>query len=239
MEHTKKMILVTPEVFGRLNQTSEVEPDTLSLLDKEMKEVLGNNKISDYEKWTLYSQVLQRYLNIINNIRKPVPLPIIEDEKGVKEGVEKINVTDVIHEDHSEEILGSVPKTFRSKASLLLQRLKRDGNIKWDNQGVVYINQKKIINSSITDLLNDIIRPRKTGDPTGWQEFARALREMNTPFELIGNMKRQHYIKELLQYTSDNSFGDDLVNTSYESAAESTTPVVKPKPRKTEWLAFR
>lgn len=153
MEHTKKMVLDTPEVFERINQTSELQPNTLSVLDKEMKEVLNNNKFSDYEKWTMYSQILQRYLNIINNIRKPIPLPISEEVVPPKELTEKSNSNHDNTEIHrqDDEILVSVPKTLRNKATLLLQRLKRGNNIEWDNKGVVYINKEKINNSNITD----------------------------------------------------------------------------------------
>lgn len=237
MEYAKKMVLVTPEVFERINQVNEVQPNTLSLLDNEMKEVLGNNNISDYEKWGIYNQILQRYLKVINNTRKPMSLPLTSEIKQQ----EKVHTPTNHFGDGDFEILESVPKTFRSKAKLLLQKLKRENNIKWDDQGVVFINQKRINNSNITDLLNDIVRPRKTADPNGWQEFAHALKETNTPFELIGNLKRQHYIKNLLQNSPDNSFkGDeDTINSSYESAAELSTPIVKTKKRHTSWLTFR
>ena len=43
--------------------------------------------------------------------------------------------------------------------------------------------------------MNDLLRKRKT-DPTGWQPFARKLRAMNLPMELVGNVARRDYISQ-------------------------------------------
>ena len=45
----------------------------------------------------------------------------------------------------------------------------------------------------MVDLVNDLLRKRTT-DPTGWQPFARQLRAMNLPMELVGNVARRDYI---------------------------------------------
>lgn len=249
MEFTKKMILVDPDTIHRINQQENVQPNTLSLLDQEMKDIINNNKISDYEKWTLYNQVLQRYLNIVNNTRKPFSLSVVEEKinnNNTKfEDTKFLGVSESNSQhDYDREILESVPKTYRNRASLLLQKLKRDGPIKWDEHGVVYVNDNKIMNSNITDLLNDVVRPRKTGDPIGWREFTTALSAINTPFELIGNFKRRDYIRQLFESTPINSPETSLVNTSYESVNETpVTPVEQRKSisnlSKADWLPFK
>ena len=43
--------------------------------------------------------------------------------------------------------------------------------------------------------MNDLLRKRKT-DSTGWQPFARQLRAMNLPMELVGNVARRAYIRQ-------------------------------------------
>ena len=45
------------------------------------------------------------------------------------------------------------------------------------------------------DLVIDLLHKRKT-DPTGWQPFARLLRAMNLPMELVGNVTRRDYIRQ-------------------------------------------
>ena len=46
----------------------------------------------------------------------------------------------------------------------------------------------------MVDLVNDLLHKRKT-DPTGWQPFARQLRAMNLPMELVGNVARSDCIR--------------------------------------------
>lgn len=204
MEFAKKLVLVEPETFDRISQRVDVRPNTLSLLDQEMKSVLNNKNISDYEKWLLYNQTLQRYLNIVQDTRKPFSFPIIEEPKGDNGKGDSVVDSSVVNYD--QEILDSVPKTFRDKAALLLQKLKRSNLIRWDENGVVSINETRINNSNITDLINDAIRPRKNGsDPIGWQRFVKALGDTHIPFELIGNLKRREYLTGLFESASRNS----------------------------------
>nr|CAD7256011.1 unnamed protein product [Timema shepardi] len=66
MEHTKKMILVSPETLHRYEQHHQQVASATNLvvseLDKEMEKIL-TSKLDDKSKWTLYQQVLQRYLH--------------------------------------------------------------------------------------------------------------------------------------------------------------------------------
>ena len=51
--------------------------------------------------------------------------------------------------------------------------------------------------SSWTDLVNDVLRQRKSKfDPLGWEVFAEALQRRNVPRELIGNASRWDYIRQ-------------------------------------------
>lgn len=74
MKYTKKMRLVEMDSDNIDNhsimrfdssQSEEkyADPKVLSTLDKAMCEILKNNDINDADKWTLYNQVLQRYLS--------------------------------------------------------------------------------------------------------------------------------------------------------------------------------
>ena len=48
---------------------------------------------------------------------------------------------------------------------------------------------QEVQNINIVDLVNDALRQRKTFIPPGWEHFARELRRLNAPKELVGNMK--------------------------------------------------
>lgn len=78
MKYTKKMKLVElrredarviPSVHGDMTVSDDnySKPKVLSLLDKQMSVILQNDNKSDFDKWSLYKQTLQRYLNFIEN----------------------------------------------------------------------------------------------------------------------------------------------------------------------------
>ena len=48
----------------------------------------------------------------------------------------------------------------------------------------------------MVDLVNDLLLKRKT-DPTGWQPFAQQLRAIKLPMELVGNVARRAYIRQV------------------------------------------
>ncbi|KAG8239651.1 hypothetical protein J437_LFUL019349 [Ladona fulva] len=126
-----------------------------------MKNILHSESVSDYEKWNMFREILLKYLNIVDEENK-----------------------------NSDEILNFVPQTFRRKARLLYEKILRSGKIVWDERGVISIDGRFIPRSNITDLINDVVRPRKNTNPNGWKAFYNALREINIPQEYIGNQKR-------------------------------------------------
>ena len=107
------------------------------------------------------------------------------------------------------DILNSVPKIFYNKARIFLNTLKKDGGIRWNEKGVVCVDNKLVPNSNIIDLTNDILRHRKIApDPIGWQSFARAVISVNMPFEIIGNWNRRTFIASA-NHSSPSSLSPD------------------------------
>ena len=138
----------------------------VSKVDADMANILKKD-ISDYDKEKLFTQELGKYLllrnqkNIVPNELKSIPSP---------------------------EIMASIPKMYRNKASGLLQYLQSDKDVKWDEQGHLYIGQQKIENSHILDLIHDAMRLRKkVSRPQGWRELSSHLKQKNIPRELVGN----------------------------------------------------
>ena len=91
------------------------------------------------------------------------------------------------------DVVDTVPKTMQGKARRLMEHLKRD--IAWTARGELIHEGVPVAGSNVVDLVNDLLRKRKT-DPTGWQPFARQLRAMNLPMELVGNVARRDYIRQ-------------------------------------------
>ena len=201
MEHARKMALVDPRMLDTLRSPPPPPPPTHTLskkvqaLDDEMMTILDRKDLDDRTKVTLYIQVLQRY-NILSDkhVKEPVRVVTVNEsgagaEAGVMEGAVRAPATSGIEAD----VVDTVPKTMQAKARRLMEHLKRD--IAWTARDELIHEGVPIPGSNVVDLVNDLLRRRKT-DPTGWQPFARQLRAMNLPMELVGNVARRDYIRQ-------------------------------------------
>ena len=158
-------------------------------LDDEMKTILDRKDLDDRTKVTLYNQVLQRY-NVLSDkhVKEPVRVVTV-NESGTGAGAAGAGATEgavgapATTSGIEADVVGTVPKTMQGKARRLMEHLKRD---------------------LVVDLVNDLLRKRKT-DPTGWQPFARQLRAMNLPMELVGNVTRRAYIRQATTPTPTTS----------------------------------
>ena len=109
------------------------------------------------------------------------------EEESKKEDSKKLPELD------STVIISAVPKPWQNKARSLLRHITADAStdIRWDHRGTVSVNGLPIPNSHITDLINDVVKPKKGFHPTGHKEFYDALLRMNVPLGLVWNSKRQ------------------------------------------------
>ena len=217
MEHARKMVLMDPRLLDTL-RSPPPPPSTDTLgkkvqaLDDEMMTILDRKDLDDRTKVTLYNQVLQRYNALSDkHVKEPVrvvslnesmsaaaaaaapsglgtgaePGPVVEGTVGAP----ATSATSGIEAD----VVDTVPKTMQFKARRLMEHLKRD--IAWTARGELIHEGVPIFGSNVVDLVNDLLRKRKT-DPIGWQPFARQLRAINLPMELIGNTSRKAYIRQ-------------------------------------------
>ena len=202
MEHARKMALVDPRMLDTL-RSPPPPTDTLGknvqALDDEMMTILDRKDLDDRTNVTLYKQVLQRY-NVLSDKHAKEPTRVItvnESGTGVgaeaRVGAEGAVGAPVITSGIEADIVDTVPKTMQGKARRLMERLKR--NMSWTARGELIHEGVPVAGSNVVDLVNDLLRKRKT-DPTGWQPFARQLRAMNLPMELVGNVARRDYIRQ-------------------------------------------
>ena len=187
MEYAKKMALVDPRLLESVpSQPLFANPigNVMRRLDDEMRFILDRSDLNDREKVVLYNQVLMRY-NIFSDKSSQQPVRVKEDEEEDKEKR--------IESGLENEIIDSVPKSFKQKARRLLDKIK--GTVSWNDRGEMVYRNVPVPGSNIVDLVNDALRKRKSFQPVGWKMFARGLKDVNAPMDLIGNPERWTYIQ--------------------------------------------
>ena len=141
----------------------------MQALDDDMKTILDRTDLDDGTKVTLYNQVLQRY-NVLadKHVKEPIRVVTVNEsmagpgselEPG-SDGVVRAPITGL-----EATVLATVPKTMQAKARRLMEHLKRD--IAWTARGELIHEGVPVVGSNVVDLVNDLLRKRKT-DPTGW-----------------------------------------------------------------------
>ena len=197
MEYAKKMALIEPRLLESLQQQQQQschdhQPQSmleqkLCQLDQAMQQVLDRKDVSQEEKLKLYHQILQKYLLYKDKV-EPMTVKVIGEPSLPEPHIIALPPVEETQESLEAEIIQSAPKNLRHKASVLLRRLKQDDNIAWNTKGELVYKGDVIPNTHIHDLVQDVLRKRKTHVPVGWQTFARALRESNIPQDLVGNL---------------------------------------------------
>lgn len=240
MNNAKKMILIDPEVIEKLKKDKcNIVIDNLSELDKEMHKVLSN-KMDDREKWSLYSQTLQRYLYFVGKDRKPLEIPIIplEDYENTIKDNKKPDISADSPQTSTKlpdeaagsndfysksQLLQFIPKSYKLKGELLLEFLSNNKHkIFWNDKGTVFIDNKEVYKSNIVDLLGDILRPLKNSSPHGWMQFSTALKDLQVPVSYIGNPRRATFINISSKSADSNKRFENSEPYSPEYSTPST-----------------
>ena len=180
------MALVDPRLLRSPPPPTDIVGKKVQALDDEMKVILDRKDLDDGTKVTLYNQVLQRY-NVLVDKRVKEPVRVIAVGKEVGTEPEKTSSMEA-------DVVNTVPKSLQFKARRLMEHLKR--NVVWSDRGELIHEGVPVAGSNVVDLVHDLLRKRKTGDPTGWQSFARQLHVINIPMELVGNAIRKAYIQQ-------------------------------------------
>ena len=148
-------------------------------LQSKMSNVLENPQLSESEKVMQFGQTLQKFQGSHLKAKTGTILP-----KPVQPA-------------QNDKIINSVPTTLQRKARLMLQLLEQHPKMSWNDQGEISYAGKRIAGSNIIDLVNDMLRSRKTvASPRGWETFARGLAEVNVPQEAVGNKARWSWMQK-------------------------------------------
>ena len=141
-----------------------------------------------------YHHILQRYLGRLNQITERAnpknPTPPTEDRTTMVDDGSSSIANDK-KQRFEQRVINSLPKTLQKNAQLLLDHVKEDTKLSWNDRGELVLDERSISGSNITDLLHETLRKRKLDNaPIGWNIFSKTLRESNIPMNLIGNKKR-------------------------------------------------
>ena len=188
------------------------DPDVVQIVSfqKEMESVLKRNDLSESEKAHQFGQALQKF----QSVRERILYPLQPTVTSTTETTPTPTTTTTTTDSTDERILESVPPTVRRKAKLLLQMLHSHPNVSYNEQGELEYGGKVITGSNIIDLVNDVLRHRKSFQPHGWQVFSQVLKEMNVPQEYVGNRKRWLYMQRGDSSKLDDSEDEEFFDTS-------------------------
>jgi hypothetical protein len=179
MEHAKKFVLVDPKFA-----TPNIREKTLSGLDGEIDTIL-NSDVSDDVKARNYAAALRRHKNYSSFSSQTKPKPI-----------EKLET----------EVLQSVAPAKKYKAKRLIKRLKQQKEVDWSSDGELIYRQQKIPKSNIVDLIDDVLKTKTIeSPPPGYDALAAALKDAETPRDLVSNEARWNFMRGNVKSKRDKS----------------------------------
>jgi hypothetical protein len=202
MEYAKKMVLVDPKTIAgtappqAVDVTSMINPElsaidiTLQGLQRGLQNLLQNHDLPLDDKAKLYSNFLQQYLTMRQKQRGVYTHP---SGVSLKEPIDRaVNQQSPQHLEM--QVVNSVPKPLQKHAKLLLERVKEDSDLGWNDRGELLVENQVIPQSNIVDLIGDLLSKRKNFNPPGWEELSRKLYEGNVPQNLVRNPDRLAYM---------------------------------------------
>jgi len=127
-------------------------------LDQKMRSILEREDLPTDERLKHYDQSLTRYMNVYDEYR---PRAAVSRVSTSPPAVIETETKDAIE----EEILQSVPKTMKTKAELLVRKMKADPNIAWSDKGELTYRGETVRRRNVVYLVKDVLRTRKYFNP--------------------------------------------------------------------------
>ena len=205
MEHAKKMILIEPRVLESMQQQQQETRQDYDTTSRDLKETDQSMQAileSDghvQDKANAFQQALRGFLNRFDEYKNR-PLGRVQLTPPEQSTLDQdpppppTQKTDAVEED----VMISVPANLKKRAARILQRLKADPEVRWNDRGEFEYRGRLIKNSNLTDLVNDVLKKKRISvkDPRGWETFAQALQRLNVPQDLIANNSRWRYMRK-------------------------------------------
>jgi hypothetical protein len=167
------MVLVDERMFKKMfTQKDRVLED----IDNEITNVLNSDQPDDL-KAKLYSACTKRHNAISEPTVDGTPMTQTTETNAIL-----------------NDVLLSMPPNYAAKSLKFIDFLKQK-KIQFNQRGEMVHNKTAIPDSHAMDLIHEIIR-KKSMHTAGAQEFAKILKGLNCPKELINNPKYRKYIQE-------------------------------------------
>lgn len=191
-----------PSQATRLRHHLQPIEKNVTDLDTDIERILQRDLPED-EKVKRYFVILDRYLEYhkqrTQNRRGSLTFRKNISADSVGTELAKSIVLDGDESSQRESVVSSLPKASRDKADRLMRHMQHSGRVKWDSDGRVYINGRRIEGSNITDLLYEAVHhqpstaSRRLSIP-GSNEFYKALDAINVPITLLNKSAREELI---------------------------------------------
>lgn len=159
--------------------------EAVHTLTGEMKEVLNDNELTDFEKVERYNSKLTSYLHnfraaIVTTPSDALIGPVDRETRVLK--MSKSEEVPDLDAFTDEAIISSVPKTYRKRAEALLNSMSMNTKIAWDQDGVISYGGKPVSGTNIITLLNDMVRRGRVRTSSGaFDQFISLLETENIP----------------------------------------------------------
>jgi hypothetical protein len=198
MNHTKKMILVTPEEAATLRDElpqPSAPAGSLNAMDIEMKSILDEQGSTDHDKWLKYRQVLLKFMTKLRekNIQAADIIdmePAVESEQLENSGPAVRERARYDLETYNSDVLATFrTERLKKKARVLMSLLRRNQDISWDGRGAVTIGGSPNP-SPLHALVSAAVSNAKTNKPRGWAGFHGLLQRMRVPADYIGKLSK-------------------------------------------------
>lgn len=225
----KRMTLTHTHLQRRPKPPVDPRVKAMDVLDSGMQTALENGELPVEKRMQQYDQALARYMNVYDQYRSPAAA-MREPPPSTKE-LPVEDTTDPI----GKEVLDSVPASMRHRAEQLWQKMKSSRLIDWNDKRELVYRGERIKGSNVVDLVNDVLRKRKSFNPQGWEAFGDALREENVPQNLIGHDARWQYISKSPRRRRD-SFSDSF-ETPMKTPPKKPTLTTPRLPK--SWSAYK
>ncbi len=247
MNNAKKYALIPVDALSKLQLAAQLENigplAQATDYNKRLQSILSTSStIPPDVRAREFGQLFNQFQNFKDSeFRRPVKLPLIDDAQ--QPGPPPVVVqppqqasplapqiqyaeaqTSPIYSrelpvPESDILKGISSKTSKPFAWNLLQAMKMNEAIRWDDSGNVVVKGVKIPRSGILRIVSDLSRNVRSSPPRGSVEVAKVLLENNDPKTIIGNPNR----RQLTEQEEQSSPGDESF-TSFSSPAGSVTP---------------
>ena len=191
-------------------------------LDKKMNDWLEKD-VPENTKATMYAQQLQRVKQLKNQVFRPEPYPvqmITQTERTMTSESDSVTPSQQLSAT-DKHIINSVPKTMQNRAKLLIQKLKDHSDvISWNDNGQLVLESSIVPNSSIVNLVNDVMQKRKSFNPDHSNTFAKTLAKFNVPENYVRNPDRIDSIRWYHRLQDSQAPGSSFVSESVEAPPE-------------------